>query len=588
MQASEPIDNLAAAALENLVNQFARPLDFLRELVQNSIDAGSPRVEVRVERQADPSDPRSVVLTIHVEDWGGGMDERIIDSQLTRLFASSKEGDLTKIGKFGIGFTSIFAIRPEAVILRTGRHGEAWELFFHPDRSFEKVRLHDPVAGTRVSLFKRMPASEMRGFVSECRWVLGFWCEHSNTLIEFVDRTEGPSVAPAAEADPFAAFEGTTLPSPSAAHASDGPTLGGRVNRPLDLEADLQVRHEQEGVEVVVGLARRPRYGFYNGGLTLVQSEHDLVLGSYAPRARHLSFKIKYDRLEHTLTRDNVLQDRNWTQAMTALMAANQRLEEELLVATDRAVRAGESLSVWHRHLAAACRASAMHIRLPRGRSSALLRDHRGRPITLAELERAYGEHGAVLLVPASADLRRALEQADILLFEDDPDLRDLLDATWRIPFFALRASRRVILPAERIYLLPQAIEESTLNERERTLLGRVSRLLTGVLGERIEVSLSELAGGDEDTLILEGAENEQLFRKTGRRFRWLPPLFRARKVLIDRANPSYQSRLVLFGEQPRLATLALAHLVLDALEVERDRDWQEALAAVLAQEAAG
>ena len=104
MQAPEQADNLAAAALENLVNQFARPLDFLRELVQNSIDAGSPRVEVRIERQADPSDPRSVVLTIHVEDWGGGMDERIIDSQLTRLFASSKEGDLTKIGKFGIGF----------------------------------------------------------------------------------------------------------------------------------------------------------------------------------------------------------------------------------------------------------------------------------------------------------------------------------------------------------------------------------------------------------------------------------------------------------------------------------------------------
>ena len=34
---------LADQALENLVHQFARPLDFLRELVQNAIDAGEIR-----------------------------------------------------------------------------------------------------------------------------------------------------------------------------------------------------------------------------------------------------------------------------------------------------------------------------------------------------------------------------------------------------------------------------------------------------------------------------------------------------------------------------------------------------------------
>ena len=34
------------ALLERLVAQFASPYDFLRELVQNSMDAGSDRVEV--------------------------------------------------------------------------------------------------------------------------------------------------------------------------------------------------------------------------------------------------------------------------------------------------------------------------------------------------------------------------------------------------------------------------------------------------------------------------------------------------------------------------------------------------------------
>ena len=104
---------LADDALDNLVHQFARPLDFLRELVQNSIDAGTPRIEVRVRyTPAEPGDDKPGVVAIHVDDWGEGMDEAIIDSQLTRMFSSTKEDDLTKIGKFGIGFTSIFAIQP--------------------------------------------------------------------------------------------------------------------------------------------------------------------------------------------------------------------------------------------------------------------------------------------------------------------------------------------------------------------------------------------------------------------------------------------------------------------------------------------
>ena len=74
---------------------------------------------------------------------------------------------------------------PEAVLLRTGRHGEAWELLFHRDRSFDKVRLDEPVDGTRVSLYKRLAPSAVGPFVQECRWTLGYWCEHSDTPVRF-------------------------------------------------------------------------------------------------------------------------------------------------------------------------------------------------------------------------------------------------------------------------------------------------------------------------------------------------------------------------------------------------------------------
>ena len=173
------MDTIATQAMENLVNQFARPMDFLRELAQNSMDAGTPRIDIILEYEV--GDPKGV-LSIHVVDYGDGMDEQIIDKQLTRLFSSNKENDLTKIGKFGIGFTSIFAIKPEAVLLHTGRHGEYWELLFHADRSYEKRPLTEPVSGTKITLFKRFDEDEAKALWQK-RFVLTYWCEHSEIPI---------------------------------------------------------------------------------------------------------------------------------------------------------------------------------------------------------------------------------------------------------------------------------------------------------------------------------------------------------------------------------------------------------------------
>ena len=185
MTDSPPLD-LVDEALDNLVNQFARPLDCLRELAQNSMDAGSPRVEVYVEWEVSPTNPQEGVISIHVRDHGEGMDEAIIDQQLTRMFSSTKEGDLTKIGQFGIGFTSIFALKPEIVLLKTGRHGESWELVFHPDRSFDKTRSRVPFAGTHITLFKQISTAKLDAIVQDCRWTLSYWCEHSDVSVSHI------------------------------------------------------------------------------------------------------------------------------------------------------------------------------------------------------------------------------------------------------------------------------------------------------------------------------------------------------------------------------------------------------------------
>jgi HSP90 family molecular chaperone len=107
-------------ALEGLVHQFADPWAFLRELIQNAIDAGSGQIEVRIDHDAAKG-----TMTIEVVDSGEGMTREIIDTRLTRLFSSAKEGDYTKIGRFGIGFVSVFALDPEVVCVDTGRAGRA-------------------------------------------------------------------------------------------------------------------------------------------------------------------------------------------------------------------------------------------------------------------------------------------------------------------------------------------------------------------------------------------------------------------------------------------------------------------------------
>ena len=49
MAVASPDNEYVDDALELLVNQFADPLSFVRELVQNSIDAGSEEIDVSCE-----------------------------------------------------------------------------------------------------------------------------------------------------------------------------------------------------------------------------------------------------------------------------------------------------------------------------------------------------------------------------------------------------------------------------------------------------------------------------------------------------------------------------------------------------------
>ncbi len=535
-------ESLADQALDNLVNQFARPLDFLRELVQNAIDAGSPRVEVELSRHPSAA---GKVVEIAVQDFGDGMDEAIIDEELTRLFASSKENDLTRIGKFGIGFTSVFAVEPEAVIVRTGRHGEAWELLFHPDRSFDKVRLDTLVRGTRVTLFKELPHDAVDAFVRECRWILSFWCEHSNTPIQLIDTV--PEPARASSDDPFAAFEAPTSRPET-------------INRPLALEAPMSLASSEDGVELSIGFGSLPRYGFYNGGLTLLNTTNTDVLGHYAPRLAHYAFKLKCDALEHTLTRDNVLQDEHWERAMGVLVRAAGRLELRTARSVQARLEAGDSVDL---HLALLAKAPLTQ---PTLRKALALPDRHGRPWPLDDVLKQARREGAALVARGSDDLLGALEASSRRLLPTSPDIR-------RIVVSAQVGRAQNTADASEVWVLPRIVPDDQLSQEERALLQGTRALLTDV--GRLHVVIGAF-DTDEDALVLQGPPDGGLFRRA-RRKRW----FERSTLLLHRAHPHLLALLAAAEQDRQLAALALAQALLYADGSASDRNLTKLLEAV-------
>ena len=280
--------DIASEAVENLVTQFSSALDFYRELVQNSIDAGSSSVEIWLDFLPNESGAGGVI-EIHVDDAGEGMNEAVIDEQLTTLFSSTKEHDLTKIGKFGIGFVSVFALRPKGVLVQTGRGGEYWEVFFAEDRSFYKSRLDTPVEGTQITLFLEGDRARYTELVVKSVETIDHWCRHSEAEINFEDR----------------ASYGSELIS---------------INKPFSVAGECMSEVEYDGTLVVLAYSRTPVWGFYNKGLALavVRGANDLV----PPHLTHIAFRIQSRYLEHTLSRETVMRDENYERVMDMVTAA--------------------------------------------------------------------------------------------------------------------------------------------------------------------------------------------------------------------------------------------------------------------------
>jgi Histidine kinase-, DNA gyrase B-, and HSP90-like ATPase len=360
--------------VDDMVRQFADRHAFLRELVQNGIDAGATCIIVTLHRAADGG------VATSVEDDGKGMSRSIIEGPLLTLFQSSKENDTTKIGKYGVGFMSVFAINPTEVEVRTRTGAEAWQITLLRDYSYELAVDASPNdgTGTIVTIRGAMTTEEWTEHVASAQRALRRWCRHARLPIrlEVID-----------ESDPT---HGLTR----------------EVNEPLALDTTVSVSFKADAETWVVGVGERAGSGevrsfagFYNRGLTLFESES--VDDEYAG----LHFKIDSPRLSHTLSRDNIRRDSEYRRAMARVShIADGELWNALAERTRTAAASGDATAL--ASLLAAAAAKTFHEKRGDALEVPLTDAVGGR---LATTIREAIRHDLILVSDASTPLTREL-----------------------------------------------------------------------------------------------------------------------------------------------------------------------------------
>lgn len=517
----------AGDTLENLVNQFTDPYACLRELIQNSMDAGSSSIDIWFEFK--PSENGQGIMIIHVDDTGEGMTRRVIDTKLTQLFSSSKENDLTKVGKFGIGFVSVFALEPNAVIVDTGKDGEYWRLIFKEDRKFDRIILPTPVEGTQIQIVKVTSEADYERAKKRSVDTISYWCKHVEAEI-MVD--------------------------------------GQVMNQEFRLNHPYEFVHQGQDTEIVVAPseAAEPFFGFYNRGLTLREGEKEYFPG--------VAFKLSSRYLEHTLTRDNVLTDKNYDKAMALLAEiVNGPYRKQLF---EKAARSLDYQLLGHL-------APRFGRKLPSEyEQMALLPTVDGERVSIRTLRKAAKKQKMFLYASEPGVLTKRVQEelgCPVLLWKgpaQQPGLEPLL---------AKIGAGLPVLAVDDVWAAPEVLEK--LPDHKQRLLADTTRLMRrlkspyrGIVPADFGRHSSHLA----DKLYLEQVQQDELVfihdeRKPRSWTNFLLGFARGKVLLVNVAHPMIEPHFQLYQQRPVLAAYLMAKAITidDGLDQETESKLLEA-----------
>ena len=484
---------------KNLVDQFSDPFTCLRELVQNAMDAGTEQIDIRTSYLSDPGG-----VCLEIRDFGEGMNRDIIDGKLTRLFSSDKENDLTKIGKFGIGFVSVFSLKPELVTVDTGRDGEYWRIAFDGGTDFQLFQLHQPIEATSVKLYKLLAWEDLEEFEERARSTVARWCRHSHIELSFNSE---------------------------------------RVNKPLEVESVCKVNVKDPLGLFNVGLTNQfpAPFGFYNSGLTLTEGQQEELPG--------VTFKVLSNHLEHTLTRDAVIKDDSYKKVMKKLVEiVDNQLFDQLcsqMQQTDPTARdkTAEVAGSYLRHRYSDL--SSAQLKQP------FIKDVFGNPVSLKALERCAKDETRFFATNRQTALaeRATREDIPVLPVELGSPTAELLSSLFEVPVVTLEKN----LAVSRIVERPPGLRAIEADMRSLLKRGRI------YVSSVVAVEYPDSIAPPDSAPCTFALGADRLVRRFRRGF-WGTKYILPQHLLLDIHHPLVRKALSR-AEQPagrRLATYAL------------------------------
>ena len=257
------------------------PWFFLRELAQNSRDAGASHIRVEAERTPDGLE------TLTFADDGRGMSFDHARRFLFRLYASDKAADRMSAGKYGIGFWTILGFQPARVFLQSRRDKNAWAVVLNADLEVETAACSLSRPGTTVVLTRPAVFPTAAAFSQETEKELRAYC----CYLRRNDRS------------------GTMLPVYF---------RGQNITIPMSLPGPLSCTFHSGQVEGAVGLAEIPLVRLYARGLPVWEgalleqmshlqtgaTEQNVVSQGQAP-----VFLLNGNRLDVTFARNLVMEN---------------------------------------------------------------------------------------------------------------------------------------------------------------------------------------------------------------------------------------------------------------------------------------
>lgn len=523
-------------AVDQMVRQFADELAFLRELVQNGLDADATALDVLLDHHEVDGAP---VLEISVRDDGCGMDQAAMERCLLVLFRSSKEGDASRIGKFGVGFFSVFAARPDLVTVESGTDPKrpAVRLKLRPDFTWE-METAEPRRGTSVRV--RVPLGERSADALAARCVarLKHWCPHIR--VELTARFHG-------------------LPG------RDAPV---RIDAPHAIDALVQVRAKKGEALTLVGLSESPSRRYLNRGL-LLQEEH----GASDPEERGLAWLVDAPDLHHTISRDAVVRDAALAARLKSLQALVQGPLRDAAVqawnaaaercAAARAegrfdLEAGDTLGRLARALLQGpLEVSAKALRWPLAEPVV---DGDTRVLT-RNLARGFFRAARFYSAPGASPLSAAVAAKGGIVFDLAPCGDEAADAA----VTALRASiEPEIAPCARAWVLLRGLRPAEAEPHARALVDAMVPLVTAARVGGVMLCDAEGSGADRLWYCVQGGHDVVRGEGIASIADDAPFTFRSLGLLLLRASHrDTAAALAAAKRDPRFAALALLRLAL-------------------------